>query len=749
MIYNYIPVQIGEYYKVTGPSISYQYDVKQYLVLTGVVLPEFFLVDFCNEGDTTTMPMTGTGNTVEIPDACLLTGKRIKAYIVVSGLDAGASETRIEITLPVNRRPARTDITPTPAEQSTIDSLIEAMNTAVEDAGDAKTAAETAQGKAEDAQAAAEAAAAEAEEAVGHYPKIENGTWWVWDAEEEAYVDTGVTAEGQPGQDGFSPIATVTQDGDVTTISITDKDGTTTADIDLGPIKEDVEDLALSKADIIVDTAGPAAIANFPDGADNYPIRQLVATIEPVQDLHGYDYPWPAGGGKNKCDYDTIYSAFKVADNSFSGSSYDIAQLAISIPSSLVGQQITWSAYIDLTEVTTPTSYTAKATVDGVQILGNAVRHGESGYTEVTFTPVSTNDTVQFTWGSGIGTIAVKDFQLEIGSSRTTWSPYSNLCPITGWTGCDVQQRGKNILKLNSSQMIVTGWNVKFPINIKPGTYITSCQRQFGGSENKGAAISLRDENDVSLGTFVGYNFGDTVFSGPSRQVTEEIASKTRYILFSCREAMDSAEAETILNAGIQMELGTTVTEYDQTTGATIPISWEDEAGTVYGGTLVINGDGSVDLIGDKTAVDLGALNYSRVSGQDGTYVFTTAGMSGKALGVTNIISEILATTSVTAWGSSKPDCSICGSATSTTVVIRYDACASVNDLKTALGGYKAAYGLAEPVTYHLASLAELPKVLKGVNNFWVNTGDTSVTYPADTKLYVDKKIAALAAALS
>jgi hypothetical protein len=25
----------------------------------------------------------------------------------------------------------------------------------------------------------------------------------------------------------------------------------------------------------------------------------VVTTLEPVQDLHGYDKPWPAGGGKN------------------------------------------------------------------------------------------------------------------------------------------------------------------------------------------------------------------------------------------------------------------------------------------------------------------------------------------------------------------------------------------------------------------------------------------------------------------
>lgn len=41
---------------------------------------------------------------------------------------------------------------------------------------------------------------------------------------------------GTNGQDGFSPIANVSQSGDVTTISITDKNGTTTADIDLSDV---------------------------------------------------------------------------------------------------------------------------------------------------------------------------------------------------------------------------------------------------------------------------------------------------------------------------------------------------------------------------------------------------------------------------------------------------------------------------------------------------------------------------------
>ena len=34
------------------------------------------------------------------------------------------------------------------------------------------------------------------------------------------------------------------------------------------------------------------------------PARKLTAYIEPLQDLHGYDAPWPAGGGKNLFDKD-------------------------------------------------------------------------------------------------------------------------------------------------------------------------------------------------------------------------------------------------------------------------------------------------------------------------------------------------------------------------------------------------------------------------------------------------------------
>ena len=41
-------------------------------------------------------------------------------------------------------------------------------------------------------------------------------------------------------------------------------------------------------------------IINFDDGVNGMLIKSLVANIEPTQDLHGYDHPWSGGSGKNK-----------------------------------------------------------------------------------------------------------------------------------------------------------------------------------------------------------------------------------------------------------------------------------------------------------------------------------------------------------------------------------------------------------------------------------------------------------------
>lgn len=123
------------------PTVNYQYDIHQYLQITGIELPDYFAVDFCNLGDTSTITVVYGANGAQIPDSLFLTGKPIKAFIVLNGPN-DSTQTRYEITLSPADRPARSGVTPTPAEKDTIDSLIEELNNGV---GRAEAAAQSAE----------------------------------------------------------------------------------------------------------------------------------------------------------------------------------------------------------------------------------------------------------------------------------------------------------------------------------------------------------------------------------------------------------------------------------------------------------------------------------------------------------------------------------------------------------------------------------------------------------------------------
>lgn len=134
MNYKYITVSFGALRKITGPALQWQYNEKQYLKIKGLDLPEYYAVDFMNQGDTDTITMTPTSEGVLIPDQFLLDARPLIAYIVV--IDGESVNTIAQITFPVNPRGARTDMSPKPAEQQQIEQLIATMNEAVENAAD-------------------------------------------------------------------------------------------------------------------------------------------------------------------------------------------------------------------------------------------------------------------------------------------------------------------------------------------------------------------------------------------------------------------------------------------------------------------------------------------------------------------------------------------------------------------------------------------------------------------------------------
>ena len=59
-------------------------------------------------------------------------------------------------------------------------------------------------------------------------------------------------------------------------------------------------------------------------------------------------------------------------------------------------------------------------------------------------------------------------------------------------------------------------------------------------------------------------------------------------------------------------------------------------------------------------------------------------------------------------------------------------------DFKTAMSGVQLCYELATPQTYQLTP-QEVIKTLLGTNNVWADIGNVSVTYTADTKMFIEK----------
>ena len=136
------------------------------------------------------------------------------------------------------------------------------------------------------------------------------------------------------------------------------------------------------------------------------PAAALSVALELIQDLHGYDNPWAAGGGKNKINAPDITLA--AAGDIYNGAC--------------------------VLEAGTYTLSSSNTTVS-VSVAG------ETGAMPITFTLANDISTIQIE-SSGAGTF--NDIMIESGSTATTYEPYSNICPISGRTGTTVSTRNED-----------------------------------------------------------------------------------------------------------------------------------------------------------------------------------------------------------------------------------------------------------------------------------------------------------------
>lgn len=174
------------------------------------------------------------------------------------------------------------------------------------------------------------------------------------------------------------------------------------------------------------------------------PIEALIVDIEPVQDLHGYDYPWPAGGGKNLLQCPTS------GGRTNSGITWTYNSDG-SVTASGTATGNSWSYGYPATVTLPPGTYTASVTSPFGLVVQNLTDGGyfyNGGNSKVTFTiEKQTEVGVHARVGNGTTIDATTGIQIEEGSTATSYAPYENICPISGWNAVNVTRSGESALK--------------------------------------------------------------------------------------------------------------------------------------------------------------------------------------------------------------------------------------------------------------------------------------------------------------
>ena len=495
----------------------------------------------------------------------------------------------------------------------------------------------------------------------------------------------------------------------------------------------------------IKDTA-TGAIASFPDGADNMPLKSLVINIEPVQDLHGFEKPWPGGAVDNKLSFgaaftETVNGITIKSDGrgtyTLSGTASAQADFKFNIP------EVTMPSpcYIHVHNSAAGSS----AGAINLEFYNGETRKDYWGFSTANRIGNSTSalggqtiNALGFLIESGeaiSGTLTISPMALET-STPTDFIPWSNICPISGHTGANVTAAGKNLLKLNNGTYTVAHTTV----TVSNGTITVT-----GDSTSGGRTTRLSDVFLLKAGTYkishettspilvLCLNRADNntlvgSLSNPYITISEDV-----YVYAGVNTATATYSGQSITP---MLELGSTATTYEPYSGTSLALSFGQ---TVYGGT-----DEVVSGSGEKTMeiVDLGSLTWY----YNATYsVFYGTLLDYAKPDSTTVIANILCTSyapvslATAVNPSSDFICSVGRSGLfDNSLLVKDSRYTDTETFKTAVTGQKLVYELATPSDFSTTEITDLV-TLKGDNNVWNDCGDTTVEYTADPQKYINK----------
>ena len=304
-----------------------------------------------------------------------------------------------------------------------------------------------------------------------------------------------------------------------------------------------------------------------------------------------------------------------------------------------------------------------------------------------------------------------------------------NVRPITGWTACEMTRCGKNLLNASDYENVTRNTlnaelSQKIQDVIAKGANVFTISGNTAAVQVDGNSISFIIEYaDGILDTTVIYR-GSENSSGALTgdwNVSTNPQKSIKYVRFGGNTG--SAQC-TLTN--LQIELGSTATDYEPYHADTYDITFPTEAGTVYGGTLDVT---SGELVVDRAMVDLASLTWElRSSGlYRSTEIPDIKTVDKQNVRVNGIAEKYI----VDSYTRAKDNLSAF-----------YLGMDSNNKRVFVSGGSSGSgsfvYELATPITYTLTP-QEITSLL-GANNLWADTGDSEISYCVDPTLLLDNE---------
>ena len=414
----------------------------------------------------------------------------------------------------------------------------------------------------------------------------------------------------------------------------------------ISDVKSHIEELDINTIGLypqkqITDTA----IASFSDGADGVPVKSLTVGIEPVQDLHGYDNPWPAGGGVNilqsaasgtYTDHDITFTCDGNGSYTVKGTASADALYDFTIPE----VNFATTDYMHLLN----TQATSQVTVNLIYNDGQTATQYYSASTS------SVNRIRDMTSATGtkatririyVASGTVVDMKLSPmichDNTARSYAPYSNICPISGHTSAVVTRTGKNLFSYNNlynGYWLADGFhgdNSKLDYDTADST--TGLWAYVKVPVVAGGKITISGMQQKA-GTYCAF-FGDTpsevisTFLNTSQDGTKTVPAGAKWLGLCIHVGGSDHPKSTNPNA--QVEIGETATSFAPFNGQTITI---DLDGTRYGGTLdVTNGVLTVthEFYNLQNILSDRILSYD-YNGKHGVYFQYAAGKNGTYL---------------------------------------------------------------------------------------------------------------------